>query len=291
MAFRAPFFAAATTSLALAVACAGSAGCGDNLAVRPDASLPDAGPDEYQPASVGSISLISGTGGAVFAVLRDRPEPLAPRLTARQGVCSIYLRPQEASCTPDCGDQVCSDENQCATKATAVSAGPITVTGLRQKLMFRPGPSGYDLESQPPGQLFDSGARIRVSAPGEVMAGFAAEIEGVPGLEIGFQRLILRRSKDTRLSWTAGGVGRIAVTVETGPPGAPFSSLLRCEADDNGSMTVPRDLVAQLPDLEDGEQQAAAVIRLQRMVLTSLAGPIEIVAGSQVPVDVEVEKR
>lgn len=275
---------------ALAVACviggAGGAGCGDDLAPVPDAAIPDGRPDEYQPANVGLINLIGGAGSEVMASLRDRPDPLAPEVRARQGECALYVRPEPASCTPRCDDgSVCVAAGACAALARPVSAGVITVSGLRQRLVFRPMLDGYRPESLPPEELFDSGARIRVTAPGDQVPGFTAELGGVPRLQVDFARIALHADRDTRLLWTAAGVGRVAAILAVGPPAAPFSSLLLCETEDYGALTIPAALAARLPRPGPGEEERATMIRLQRAVLPSAAGPIEIIAGQKVPVE------
>jgi hypothetical protein len=265
-----------------------TAACGDNLLPVPDlGGQPDPGPTEYQPGRIGAVRLLAGVGARVQAELYDRPEPLAPEIKAREGVCVLYARPAEGACSPACGLGICTSQDQCTPAPRSVDAGAITVTGLRQGLVFRSGPAGYQPESLLPEELFDSGARIRVSAPGADAPGFVAELAGVPRLEVDFDRLALRRAKDTRLTWTAAGVGRVAVAVTVGRAAEPFSSLLLCEDDDNGAMTVAGALVARLPEPRAGEVQAATVTRLQRAVWPAPVGPIEIVVGSQVTVGFE----
>lgn len=264
------------------------AACGDNLAPSPDAG-PQPGPtaDEYQPEAIGLISLINGE---VEASLRDRPEPLAPELRGREGACALYVRPTASACNPPCavGD-VCVAAGECAAPARPVSAGDITITGLRQRLVFRAAADGYQPESQPTGDLFDGGARIAVSAPGEQVAGFTAELDGVPRLDVSFSQISLRRGRDTRLLWTAAGLGRVAAVLSVGRPGLPFSSMLLCETDDYGDLTIPSSMAARLPAASGEEVLSAAMLRLRRAVIMTPAGPIEIVAGQKVAVGVTRE--
>jgi hypothetical protein len=262
------------------------AACGDNLPPLPDEEPgPGAGADEYQPASVGLVNLIGGAAGEVHAILRDRPDPLAPELRMRQGVCALYVRPTEAECSPGCGAAVCTAPDECSPAAAPVSAGDITVSGLRQRLVFRPQPEGYRAESSPPAELFDSGARIRVSAPGDLAGGFAAELDGVPHLQVAFSRIALRRNKDTRLTWTAAGVGRVAAAILVGRPGSPFSAMLLCETDDYGSLTIPAAIAARLPAAMPDELSVANMMRLSREIVPTALGPIEVIAGQKVAVE------
>lgn len=259
------------------------AGCGDNQTAAPDASqLPDPTADEYQPEAIGLISLINGE---VQARLHDRPEPLAPELRGREGACSLYVRPTAAACNPPCAPRdVCVAAGECAAPAQPVSAGPITISGLRQRLVFRASSDGYLPESAPTGELFDGGARIVVTSPGDQVAGFTAELDGVPRLDVAFSQLSLRRGRDTRLLWTAAGVGRVAAVITVGRPAMPFSSMLLCETDDYGDLTIPASMAARLPVASGDEVTTAAMMRLRRAVLMTPAGPIEIVAGQKVSV-------
>jgi hypothetical protein len=168
-----------------------------------------------------------------------------------------------------------------------VSAGVITVTGLRQRLVFRASASGYQPESPLPEELFDSGARIRISAPGDEVPGFTAELDGVPHLDVAFSKIALRRGRDTRLLWTAAGVGRVAALITIGPVGranASFSSMLLCETDDYGDLVIPASIAARLPSAGADELERAVMLRLQRALVMTPTGPIEIVAGQRVEV-------
>jgi hypothetical protein len=275
---RARFCALAAALLAGAIV-----GCGDDAAPVPDAAIADPRPTGYLPNRVGVIHLLSGPAGQVDAELHDRPDPLAPVLRHQLGSCDLYLQPVAEDCGP-C-DGVCVSVDECAARPRPASAGPISVTGLRRGLVFRPGPLGYDADSEPSKDLFEVGAHIRVVASGDQVPGFSADLTGVPPLEVGFAELVLARGRDTRLIWTAAGVGRVAVTVVTRPVGgAGFSSMLRCEADDFGTMTLGADIAARLPEPRADEEQLATVSRLHRTVLPLAAGPVELLVGSQLEV-------
>ena len=279
-------------SLASLAALLWLAGCGDDLTVARDAApAPDTSPDEYQPEAIGLINLIGGGGSEVEAVLRNRPDPLAPELRGREGVCSLYVRRTPAACTPPCSaGGICVAAGECAAPAMPVSAGVITVTGLRQRLVFRASSSGYQPESTLPEELFDSGARIRISAPGDEVPGFTAELDGVPHLDVAFSQIALRRGRDTRLLWTAAGVGRVAALITVGTVGtvgranASFSSMLLCETDDYGDLVIPASIAARLPSAGAAEIERAVMIRLQRALVRTPAGPSEVVAGQRVAV-------
>lgn len=268
----------------LGVLCVGLASCGDDLS--PDPSGAGDKPSEYQPGWVGQVRLLSGSGGAQ-AVFRDRPDPLAPEIRAVEGECALYTRPDEGLCSGACPDGVCTPANQCAPTPRPASAGIITVTGLRQGLRFAPGPRGYEPETPPPSELFDVGASIRITAPGDSMPPFSAQLSGVPPLEVGFDTVTLQSGRPTRLTWTAAGVGRVALELILARPGAPFSVMLLCESDDNGALTIPAGIASRLRGPLAGEEESVTMTRLERAVVASPAGPIEVVVGSRAVVGIE----
>lgn len=265
------------------VALIAAAACGDDLVPPGD----DGGArSTYQPERVGLVALMSGNG-SVEALFNDRPDPLAPVAIAEQGECTLYERPSPGTCATDCGDGVCTPSDQCAPLPHAASAGIITVTGLRQGLRLRPGPAGYQPESLPPLELFDPGASIRVSAPGDTAPPFAAELSGVPALEVAFDRVVTVAGRPTRLIWTAAGLGRVALEISFSPASGRFSRMLLCEADDNGALTIPAEIAARLGTPLDGELARATMTRLERVVLASALGPVEVVVGSRVELPYE----
>ena len=257
--------------------------CGDDF-TPPEDLAPK--PSEYQPGRVGLVSLLSG-GGGVEASLYERPDPLAPEVRVVEGECTLYTRPDEGACVPACGPGVCTPANQCVEVPRPASAGVITVTGLRQGLRFQPRPGGYELDTPPPVELFDPGASIRVIAAGADLPAFSAQLSGVPPLEVAFDTITLRGDRATRLIWTAAGVGRVSLEITIARPGAPLSAMLLCEADDNGSLTIPAAIAGRLRAPLEGESVRGTIARLERSVITTAAGPIEIVAGSRLVVAVE----
>jgi hypothetical protein len=264
----------------LAAACGGGGGSAVDAAAHPDA-----GPDDLRPDRIGFVNLIEGGGFlSVFALIQDRPELPTPVLAASDGECSVYVRPDPALCNPACTDGVCTATDVCTPYAVNASAGDITVTGLHDPLVFRPGPYGYTPDPPPSGDLFDAGAAITLTAPGDVSPGFTAALTGVPELAAPFQNLELVDDEDEAITWTAASAAKIQIALVVGWHGAPHEAVLVCETADDGAFTIPGGLIAQLPRASSGlEQHLSWIQRLDREVLASPAGPIEIVVGSQVP--------
>ena len=106
-----------------------------------------------------------------------------------------------------------------------------------------------------------------------------------PPLEAPFQNLTLVDGADTTVTWTAAASGprSIQIMLVVGWHGAPAEALLVCETDDDGSHTISGELVRQFPRASSSlEQHSSWLLRFDRSVVAAPAGPIEIVAGSQV---------
>jgi hypothetical protein len=264
-----------------------AAACGGDSDAHVDAGpLLDAGDGDFQVARVGFVNLVEGSGFlGTYALIQDRPELPVPSAVASQGDCTVFRRPSPSLCDPPCTDAVCTAPDTCTPYAQNASAGRITVGGLRAPLAFVPGQFGYMPEPQPPGDLFDPGASISVSAAGDVTPAFAVELTAPPPLEAPFQNLTLTDGVDATITWTAGAGGprSIQVMLVVGWHGAPPEALMVCETDDDGSLTIPGALIAQLPRAASKlEQHSSWILRFDRAVVFAPAGPIEVVAGSQV---------
>jgi hypothetical protein len=247
---------------------------------------PDAGPNDFRVDKIGFVNLIENGAGyySLFALIQDRPELPTPITLAQDGECTVYGRPAPAFCEPACVDSLCTAPDVCTPWGANASAGTITVTGLKQALVFQHGMYGYEPQPPPAGDLFDGGDVITVSAPGEVTPGFSVNVTGVATLTAPFQNVELVDGVDHEFTWTAASGGaRILLALIVGWHGGPYEAMLLCETDDDGALSVPGALIAQLPRQTTGlEQHPSWLMRFSRATVSTPAGPIEIVAGSQV---------
>jgi hypothetical protein len=270
---------------ALVGGCGGGGGGGANADALTSG---DAGPGEFQPHRIGYINLVEGGGiDSVFAQLRDRGELPLPQLIARDGECAVYVHPQPSLCSPACTNGFCVATDTCELWPEFAPAGTISVTGTNEPVGFVPGQYWYDVNPSPTGaDLFDEGAAITVSAPGDVTPGFTLGATGVAPLEASFPvTLELQDGVDKEITWTAEASGRIQLALQVGWHGAPYEALLLCETDDDGSLTVPGALITQFPRASSSlEQHASSLTRFTRDVVTTPAGPIELFVGSRVTI-------
>lgn len=273
---------AARLALPLAVL----AGCGGDPDDTPDGGpLLDAGPGDFQVARAGVVNLIESGFLGTYALIQDRSELPVPAAIAQQDDCTVFRRPSPSLCDPPCSDGECTAPDTCTPYAQHASAGTITVGGLRAPLTFVSGSFGYTPQPEPPEDLFDPGATITVSAPGDATPAFAVSVVAPPPLVAPFQNLTLVDGTDATTTWTAAGSGpgSIQIMMTVGWHGAPAEALLVCETDDDGSHLIAGELIRQLPRASSGlEQHASWIMRFDRSIVAAPAGPIEIVAGSQV---------
>lgn len=266
-------------------------GCGDDGAAAPDAQPidRDAGPGDHRPDRIGVVNLYEGTGTiqSVWAELADAPLDLpVPEASVALGDCRVFIRPRPALCE-GCQDGVCTAPDVCTPYPQRQSAGPITVTGTTRTLRFVPGEFGYVLEGDATEDLFRPGATITVSAPGAAAPAFAVELTAPPPLDRPFETFELSDNEDLVVTWPAppAGRGRFELAFVVGWHGAPYEAMLFCETDDDGSLTVPGGLIAALPRQSSGlESHPSWLARIDRRVVLTPAGPIEVTVGTQVMV-------
>jgi hypothetical protein len=265
------------------------AACGSSSSDdRPDAGpRADAGPAGAYPVDrIGQVNLIeAGPEGSVgwlalYASILDQPERPTPVKQAEQGDCAVFVRPPVSLCEPACNPGVCID-GTCEPFPVPASAGTISVSGLATPVSFEASEFGYVGPTEPIDDLFAAGASVTVSAEGDEVAAFTAELRGPAPLAAPFQNLTLVDGEDATVTWTAANDARIQLALLVGWHGAPWEALLLCETADDGSLTIPGGLIAELPRASSGlESHPSSLMRFDRALVDTPAGPIEIVIGS-----------
>ena len=286
-------FRAAAFALILAACGGDDDGAGD----------PDGGPradgagggdrvTDYVPNRAGAIELVEDTtiGTMTYARLWNVSDVPAATLLASEGACEIWTHPLAgASCDPPCTDGYCTATDTCVAYPMHVDAGTITVSGLSAALSFTAGEFGYQPDPElPPEDLFAAGAAITAEAAGGDADGFTLEATGVPTLEADLDlefdiNLVLEDGVDREIRWTAEDAGTIQLGLQVGWHGAVYEALMLCESADDGSLTIPGDLITELPRAANGmEQHSSWLARVSRDTVDTDGGPAELVVSSQV---------
>jgi len=242
-----------------------------------------ADPAPYCPMCVGRVQLLQRDGdSSTFASLRDRPDVPEAEILASEGDCTIFTHPEAGICDPPC-EGFCVQTGDCIAWPTFTSAGTITVSGLTRPLEFVPSTWGYASQpAVPPVDLFEPGARVTASAPGDDAGGFALAVVAPPALETTTEDLVLEDGQDVEVRWTAEHVGIVELALLVGFHGAPYEAMLLCDAEDDGSLSIPAALVSALPRSSSSlEPHVSTITRLYRAVVQGPLGGVELVVGSQ----------
>lgn len=246
---------------------------------------------DFAPNRAGWIELVedANIGTYTAASLRTGGDLPPATLLASSSECEIWTHAEPALCDPPCEDGVCVSEGECTPFPQLASAGTITVTGLTEDLSFTQGEFGYEPDPAfPPDDLFAAGAAIAATAPGDDLLAFELEATGVPTLEADLDlefdiNLVIEDGVDREIRWTAEDAGTMQLGLQVGWHGAVYEALMLCETEDDGSFTIPGDLITQFPRASNGmEQHSSWFARVTRDTVDTDGGPIELVVSSQV---------
>jgi hypothetical protein len=257
MTIRVTLVCAATAAVAL-----GACGGGDDAGGNPDApaGTPDAGVDPGE--LIGGIRILEEralTGdppqeyraGRVHVRFYDPAPPDFHRVTVTEGACTLR-RYVPASCDPACNDGLCVGDNECEPWPGMASAGTLTIAGLETAVSITPVDGYYYYNDALPDDLFADAAAITAELAGDDVSGGTLETTGVPPIETAIEtKIVLDPGEDHTIAWTAGGGGRIRVTINANNQGhgGPYLGIITCEADDAaGELTIPAALIDQFPE-------------------------------------------
>lgn len=170
---------------------------------------------------------------------------------AASDVCRL-IRRTNPFCDPTCtSPDICSTDMKCVPEPLAQSVGTVAVTGLEAEVSMAPAKPGnrYFFTDLPqPGML--PGESITLESEGAEIASFALHGEGVAPVDLADGNWELQRGKSIELSWTPAknaSKTRVRATLNVDQHGsAPVT--LQCEYADEGSGTIPAELVDALLD-------------------------------------------
>lgn len=187
------------------------------------------------------------------------PSSIIWRETAKSGACTLY-EPEVPFCSPRCGsDALCVSNGVCEALPNLISAGKVTVTGVKTlagatAFTMDPVLNGY----QPPAGTsmeyipFAEGNPVSVSAAGDTGVGaFVLNGKAIARLVLLTDSIALEDGKPVQLHWTPPGqdVGTtIEVIMDLSHHGGSKGKI-ECETADNGSLEVSASLVDALKAL------------------------------------------
>jgi len=173
----------------------------------------------------------------------------------RAGDC-VLRTSDVASCTPACTTGLCIATDVCEPFPTYVSAGRLTLTGLRTALQIDPRDNFYYVDSPLPPDLFADGAAVGASLAGATIPALTLRTGGVaaPTPDITGGKLVVPYPAlaDVVVRWTpAPGDARVRLTLNANNRGhgMPYVAIIECDvADAAGQLTIARALLDAFPD-------------------------------------------
>lgn len=292
------------------------AGCGgdDSGNNDPDATPQDGAPDSsvvreragtievfedrwLHTADAGGGETLSGQIGARFY---DGREPQYHREMMRAGDCALKTY-QNASCTPACTTGLCVDTNVCEPFATYVSAGRLTITGLRTAVQIDPMQNWYYPESQLPNDLFADNATVMASLAGATFPAHSVMTSGVaplaPAITDGKVVAPYPATADTVVTWTpSGGDERVRLTLNANNRGhgQPFVAIIECDvADSAGRVAIAPAIMNAFPETDawyicaGTDCPPSKLVRYRRGATLVGEREVDLVVGSSVTFGIE----
>ncbi len=187
----------------------------------------------------------------------DGREPQFHRETMRAGDCALRTFTQ-ASCTPACTDGLCVEADVCEGFPEYVSAGRLTITGLRTAVQIDP-QSNYYYPSNPlPPDLFADDTTVTANLAGAVLPAMSITTAAVAPLapDITGGKIVVPypAGADKVIRWTpAGGDSRVRLTLNANNRGhgQPFEAVIECDVPDAaGQIAVPAAILDAFPATE-----------------------------------------
>jgi hypothetical protein len=250
----------------LIVSCGGDAGSSE-----PDATPLDGAPDSSVVRErSGSIDVTEdrwlhtedGGGGetltsTVGARFYDGREPSYHREAMRWGDCVLKRYPN-VSCTPACTTGLCVETNVCEPFPTYVSAGRLTITGLRTAVQIDPQQNLYYPQSQLPSELFADDATVTASLAGATLPALSITTQGVrpiaPSITGGKLVVDYPATADTVVTWTpSGGDERVKLVLNANNRGhgQPYLAIIECDvADSAGRIAIAAAIMNAFPETD-----------------------------------------
>lgn len=240
------------------------------------------------------VSSPQGFNGArVEARFLPAPEEVFQQEVARVGACRLLLF-KPALCEAPCIG-VCVDTNVCRPFQARISAGTVTLRGLKVPVVMKPQAQNYYYaDPAPPADLFDAGAAVTAEVTGGAFAGFSVASAGVAPIAARSpvnDQIDLADGADYLFRWTpagpAGARVRLTLNANNRGHGAPYAGILECDTEDTGEVTIARQLIAAFPATSRWEICAGSdcplswIMRYRRGATTAGGRSAALVVGSR----------
>lgn len=244
---------------------------------------------------VGGFAVVLGDGySAVEGRVASGVVPANVReVSASEGACRL-LEGRRLSCSPACGaGETCGFDGVCIVYPTSASVGVVSVSGLTATLAMSPTSIGSYTNgaTQLPHPALTEGALATVSAPGEILPGFALTSRGIAALETPQDEVALARGRELEVTWTPGGENsaRVRLVLDLAHHGGIAASLECDGLDDDGRFAVPATLVTRLMDIGLAGFPTLSVTRRTASSTAIAPGCVDFVVSSEVVLPVVID--
>ncbi len=171
------------------------------------------------------------------------------RVVETFGECELaVLERCGGDCEPGCEPgQYCTAGLTCVDAPEVVDAGELSVEGLAVDVTLSWSGWGYPSPWDLPAELFGPGDAVTLDAPGGDMAGFTAAATGVEALDATLPcDAVMPAGQDLNITWTPSGSADTRVRWDmTQDVHLSQGPRVRCETEDDGSLTIPAELVGR----------------------------------------------
>ncbi|MFH1464039.1 MAG: hypothetical protein ABIO70_06620 [Pseudomonadota bacterium] len=202
------------------------------------------------------------------------------RVTVTEGECELaVLQSCSGGCPSDCpADTYCLGGEACVDAPVVGDAGTITLSGTSRTITLEKLTDVYGDTQQEPAELFEPGDTVTLEAPGADLPAFTATATGPAPLEATLPcETLPSPDEDFTITWTPSGEHGARVRWEMlQEVHLAMGPRLRCETEDDGSLTIPASLMQAYLQ---SERQTYVLSRYTR-------DQVEITAGH--PLDFEV---
>lgn len=174
------------------------------------------------------------------------PVTITPEISA-QGDCRLLVR-DNPFCEGGCAqDETCDFDGECLPYPEAQDLGQITVAGLVVDVRMTPVQPGFRyFNTSLPHPAFSPGDLLQLRAGGGEFGAFDLHGIGVEPLVVPAEDWVITEGEDMLVSWTAAeGRATVQLAMRIDQHGSSPATVF-CEFDDDGSGTIPAQIVDDL---------------------------------------------
>ncbi len=256
-------------------------------------------------AVVETLNALDGTArdGRISGSFLSSPDLHYLTVKAEEGPCVLWTFQSVFCADSGCEENLCLADGGCWSWPTTMGAGTLTVTGTKvgDVVMEDNVSHYYGFYDYQVKDYFDAGDSVTLTASGGEIKSFELAAQGVaPMTQSGWtlesdvdglmHEITIPAGEDYTFTWVphfSEDTIRLILNANNDCHGCPLEAKLVCESADTGALTVPKGLLAQMPDLRarfDGcphsDCPASSLSRIREEYVETEAGWVGLVVES-----------